>query len=614
VVKRGAIVPVVGIPLSYLKRFLGKDLQAGELIDIFHEIGISVDAVDTAVRFVCSSCGEISEALAPAQPLQCENCRRDFVKENADYKRLDPVEMFRLELLANRPDNFDAPGIARSIRGYLGIDKGLAAYGVKKSDYEVTVDPRLSSPGSYRPRIAAAVVTGVTLDEETVKSVMKLQENLHWALGRNRKFAAIGLYDLATIGKKIHYRAMADDEISFVPLACGGSVIDCAVSPKEILVQHAKGKAFAYLLEGFDRFPLLIDDGGVVLSMPPIINSQQTRVTKSTKGFFIDVTGFTQSTVEKVLSIIVTSLKDAMPSCELNAVNVRFPDGETIVTPQLEPETFTLDYGRCAALVGCEMAKETVIDCLKRMRFDAVDKGNHCDVIAPAYRADIRHEQDLIEDVAIAYGYGNLKPQQIGSFTAGMVLPAEAKKQQLREAMVSMGFLEIVTIMLTSEQRQFGALGMATPENRVIIDNPISTDQTMVRTELMAGLLEIIAANTSNELPQRLFETGEVAHVNAQGGVDESVALCAAVVDSKAGFSDIKAVLKNIMHEVGCEWKLEARDYPFYLGGRSAAINVGGVYVGHVGEVYPGVLDNFKISNPTAVFELDLLKMGIIGG
>lgn len=605
-------MPVVGIPLSYLERFLGKGRTARELIGIFHEIGISVDGIEQAQRFACAACGEVSEAVSPAMPRQCDACQREFVKEGADFARLEPVDMFRLELLANRPDNFDAAGIARSIKGYLGIEKGIPVYSVKKSDYEVIVDPRLSMRGSYRPCIACAVVTGVSLDDDTVKSVMKLQENLHWALGRNRKFGAIGLYDLNAIGKKVNYRAVANDEISFVPLACGGCAINEALSPKRILAEHSKGKAFAHLLEGFERFPLLIDEAGTVLSMPPIINSEKTRVTKATKGFFIDVTGLNMNTTEKVLNIIVTSLKDTMPACEIGAVTIRYPDNKVITTPRLESSTFTLDYGRCRTLLGYDLTKEQIIDCLKRMRFDAEDRGDYCDAFVPAYRADIRHEQDLIEDVAIAYGYKKLLPRKIQAFTTGSILPAEVKKQQVREAMVSMGFLEIVSIMLTSEQREFGKMGLPTPENRVIIDNPISTDQTIVRTGLTSGILEIIAANTSNELPQRLFETGETARVNEEGGVDESVALCAGVVDSKAGFSDIKSILKNIMHEVGREFSLEVRDFPFYLPGRSGAIIVDGREAGHVGEVHPRVLDDFKIPNPTALLELDLTKMGII--
>jgi phenylalanyl-tRNA synthetase beta chain len=412
----------------------------------------------------------------------------------------------------------------------------------------------------------------------------------------------------------VSYKAIADKEISFVPLACGGFTATGAMSPRHILAEHVKGKAFAHLLEGFERYPLLIDEKGTVLSMPPIINSEATRVTKATKNFFIDVTGLNMNTVEKTLNIIVTSLKDSMPACEIRSVTLTYPDKSVISTPRLGPSTFTLNYGRCAALLGCDLSKEGIIDCLLRMRFDALDKGDYCEVSAPCYRADIRHEQDLIEDVAIAHGYKNLTPRKLAAFTPGALLPAEVKKQQLREAMVSMGFLEIVSIMLTSEQREFVRLGLPTPENRIIIDNPISTDQTIVRTGLTSGILEIIAANTSNELPQRVFETGETAQVNGVGEVEESVALCAGIVDSKAGFSDIKSILKNIMHEVGRECTLEAKDLPMYLSGRSGLISVDGRVVGHVGEVHPRVLDDFKIPNPAALMEIDLSKMGIIGG
>jgi phenylalanyl-tRNA synthetase beta chain len=612
VVERGAIVPVVGIPLTYLKRFLGDKLSPGDLIDIFHEIGISVDGLETVRKTECLHCKEITECVPDAIPGQCDNCHREFAKEGADYKDLGLIDMFKLELLANRPDNFDAAGIARSVKGYLGIETGLVTYSAEKSEYEVTVDPNLSESGSYRPCIACAVVTGVSFDDDTVKSIMKLQENLHWALGRNRKFGAIGMYDLDAIGKKISYCAVADDEISFVPLACGGSKIDTKLSPRQILDLHPKGKAFAHLLKGFARFPLLIDDRGTVLSMPPIINSENTRVTKDTRKLFIDVTGLNMDTTGKMLNIIVTSLKDSMQECKIKTVAVHYPDKKTVNTPGLACEIFKLDYSHCSDILGYRLDAGQVIDCLKRMRFDARDTGDFCEVIAPCYRSDIRHEQDLIEDAAIAFGYKNLIPRKLEALTIGSILPVEAMKQNIREAMVSMGFLEIMSIMLTSEQREFVKLGLPVPVGRVIINNPISTDQTIVRTGLTAGIMEIIAANTGNELPQFLFETGETARVDEIGKVVENVLLCAGMVDSKVGFSNVKAVLKNMMHETGVEWKLEAKDLPFYLPGRAGSIWVKDKVVGHIGEIHPQVLDNFKISSPVALFELNLSEIGII--
>jgi len=465
---------------------------------------------------------------------------------------------------------------------------------------------------SYRPCIACAVVKNVSFDDDTIKSIMALQENLHWALGRNRKFAAIGLYDLTTIGKKIAYKAVTNSEISFIPLSCEGSIFTSTISPEEILKHHPKGKAFAHLLEGFIRFPLLIDDHNVVLSMPPIINSDTTRVSKTTRDLFIDVTGFDRGTIGNVLSIVVTSLKESMPNCSLYTVTIQYPD-DILVTPDLSTETVTLNYNACRSLVGCAVSNSGINECLQRMRFESQDAGDHCVVQVPCYRTDIRHEQDLIEDVAIAYGYGNLKPKKCKAFTTGKVLPAEHTKQQIREMLVAMGFLEIVSIMLTSEKREFGNLGMPVPADRVIIENPISSDQTIIRTGLAAGLLEIIAANTSNELPQRVFEVGETVRVSMDNGtVVEEIKLCAGIVHSKAGFSDIKSVLKNCMHEFGLSWILEPGTYPFHIQGRSASIIVNNSEIGSIGEIHPSILDSFKIPNPVVLLELNVSKLDII--
>ena len=185
-----------------------------------------------------------------------------------------------------------------------------------------------------------------------------------------------------------------------------------------------------------------------------------------------------------------------MQECKIKTVAVHYPDKKTVNTPGLACETFKLDYSHCSDILGYRLDAGQVIDCLKRMRFDARDTGEICEVTVPCYRSDIRHEQDLIEDAAIAFGYKNLIPRKLEALTIGSILPVEAMKQNIREAMVSMGFLEIMSIMLTSEQREFVKLGLPVPVDRVIINNPISTDQTIVRTGLTAGIMEIIAAKS----------------------------------------------------------------------------------------------------------------------
>jgi phenylalanyl-tRNA synthetase beta chain len=608
--QRGAVVPVVGIPLQYLRRFYKEDQGIDALVAVFHEMGCSVDGIESAQRRLCKGCGETTEYVPPQTADLCELCGREFKADGVDFEDADPVDVVRLELLANRPDNFDAPGIARSLNGYRGIQLGLPAYSAEPSGYEVTVDGTVSLKTSFRPHIACAIIRNVAFDDDTIKSLMKLQENLHWALGRNRKFGAIGVYDLKGLNTKIRYTAVKDDEIRFVPLNISGET--AAMSPCQILSSHPKGRDFAHLLEGFERYPLLIDETGAVLSMPPIINSESTRVKKNTTDLFIDVTGLNAAVPLTMLNILVTSIKEAVPQCRICSVKIKRPDREA-VTPSLEPLPFRMNFDACRSLVGQPLSNTRIIDCLKRMRYDARENGENADVLVPCYRSDIRHEQDLIEDVAIAYGYKNMAPRKIGAFTIGAILPAEKKKQEIREALVGLGFLEIVSIMLTSEEREFLRLALPIREDRVIIDNPISTDQTIVRTGLTSGIIEILANNTSNELPQRVFETGEVVFVDERSGAPiEHVSLCAGIVDSRAGFSDIKSVLKNLMNEIGFPWELKTNDCALYLTGRSGSIISGGVVVGHLGEVHPKVLDTFKISNPTVVMEINLTKLGFI--
>ena len=133
---------------------------------------------------------------------------------------------------------------------------------------------------------------------------MKLQENLHWGVGRDRKLASIGVYDLATITGPITYRTMDPDKEPFVPLGMPGK----KMTGRQILESHPKGMAYAELLADHKRYPVLVDSKGLVLSMPPIINSDETKVKKGTTRVFIDVTGISQAAVTKSLDTLVCSL------------------------------------------------------------------------------------------------------------------------------------------------------------------------------------------------------------------------------------------------------------------------------------------------------------------
>ena len=163
------------------------------------------------------------------------------------------------------------------------------------------------------------------VDETSLIAIMKLQENLHWGVGRDRKLSSIGVYDMATISGDIAYRTIDPDKEPFVPLGMPGK----KMTGRQILESHPKGMAYAELLQPLKRYPVLVDTKGQVLSMPPIINSDETKVKKGTTRVFIDVTGISKAAVTKSLDTLVSFARrdwrhdrDGLPSSTPTGRNV----------------------------------------------------------------------------------------------------------------------------------------------------------------------------------------------------------------------------------------------------------------------------------------------------
>ena len=134
---------------------------------------------------------------------------------------LDDVseDTIKVEYNPNRPDFSSPEGISRALKGYYDIETGLPTYELSDSGYHVNVDPKVNE---VRPYIVTAIVRDVQLDEEEVATLMNVQEDLHWAIGRGRKKVAIGVHDLDTIEPPFRYTAVAPDSMKFEPLQMPG--------------------------------------------------------------------------------------------------------------------------------------------------------------------------------------------------------------------------------------------------------------------------------------------------------------------------------------------------------------------------------------------------------
>lgn len=218
-----------------------------------------------------------------------------------DLEKIDHDTII-MEIFPNRPDLLSIEGFSRNLKGLLDVDFGLIKYSIKKSEVKLFVD---KSVEKVRPEISGAVIKNLQIDEKFLCSLMDLQEKLHLTHGRNRRKVAIGLHDFSKVKMPFFYKAVFPEEVFFVPLDMTEKL-----NLKEILEKHPKGKEYSFILKGKEKYPIILDSQQNVLSFPPIINAELTKISKETKEIFIDVTGTEKEAVEKALNILVTAIFD----------------------------------------------------------------------------------------------------------------------------------------------------------------------------------------------------------------------------------------------------------------------------------------------------------------
>ncbi len=513
---------------------------------------------------------------------------------------------WRIELQdTNRPDLWCTEGIARQFKTFL--TEKVPAYPFfttqTATEQTVEVDPKLEE---IRPVVGAFIARGVKVDNETLVQIIQTQEKLCEGYGHQRREAAMGVYDASAIKFPVHYRAVKPKEKKFVPLG-----FEEEMDLDAILAQHPKGQHYGHLIQGKPYYPILEDAEGMVLSLPPVINSRALgEVQIGDDNLFIEVTGYKIELVTLVLNIMAVNLADRgweiVPVCSNFPYDT--PLGRNLTIPYPLERKQEVTPAEVKKYLGLDLTGDQVCSLLTKYGITAGKKKSAIEAVCPPYRFDYMHPCDVIEDIAIAYGFNNFELLPPERFTVGGLSKQTLFSDRVRQELVGYGFQEVFSNVLLSREEVRNRFKIPDDSDLVEIDNFVSETYSVIRDRLLAMLLRVESKSTKALYPHAIFEVGEVAVFDpGQNHGSSTEEHTAALIASKdAGFSDIHAYLDALLYFLAKEYTLKAETYPYAIEGRSAAIFSGEKKIGEIAELHPEVLEAWGIEVPVCMFEINL--------
>lgn len=525
----------------------------------------------------------------------------DTVLETLPFVGLDIEDIdqdtIRVEYNPNRPDLSSDYGVARALRGLLGVEIGLPKLKlVGKSGLTIKVDNMVRK---IRPHIKALIARNGTLDDETLRQLISMQEDLHNGLGRRRRKASIGIHNLDAVRFPVTYKTASKDD-AFRPLDESSEF-----TIESILTNLDTGKKYGSILSEFERYPIIVDSVGTVLSLPPIINGDATKVIEDCSNLFVEITAIDQEVAEDILAIFAMTLYDA--GFQIWTVDIESGE-KKIETPQMHPKIISANMSYINNILGLTLNTKQVITCLKKSRLDAKAIRRKIICTIPRYRIDLFDPVDISEEVAIGFGVYNLEPKFPVSPTAGRRDYLSIYFNTIRETMIGLGMLETLSFLLTSREILYSAFGIS-GRGLLSVESSKSMEHEFLRDSLIPLLLYTLSNNIHEEYPQRLFEIGKTFHESSTI-IEEKWNIGAVIAHADAGYTEIKSSLQALLRSCfGKEATTRPSSNHMFMEGRCAEVVLDGKPVGVLGEIIPIALENLKLRVPVAAFEIDLLSI-----
>lgn len=493
----------------------------------------------------------------------------------------------------NLPYLWCVEGLARFFRGVLGIERGLPKIKFADSNFKVVVD---SSVKKLRPYIATFVADGKVIDNYLLEQLIQFQEKFCEGYGRKRAKVSIGLYSNKRIKFPIHYKAVQKDSVEFVPLE-----MKSRLKLSQILKQHSKGKQYGWIIQNMPNYPILVDDTDAVLSLVPIINSNHTgKLVIGNKELMFEATGTDEDSVNLAANIFAQNLYDR--GFKIHGMTVEYGN-KKVKSPVSFKEKVKFDREQVKSLVGLDLNQAATKKLLEKARYDV----SGYTVTVPDYRRDILHVFDVIEDIAIMYGFDKIESSPLTSYTVGSSTEMNMFVDKARELAVGLGFQEILSPVLSNKtvlEEKMEALNTGLVE----IENVMSETYSAVRNWLTPILMEVLSKNKHRDFPQKIFEQG-IVNIRAGNKILSKESLALAISNTTADYTEIKQAADGILKSFGLTYSVKPSENSTFMTGRGGTLEVKGKVVGIIGEISPKVLINWQLEMPTTVLEIDLSEI-----
>ena len=589
-------MPTIIVKRDALFKAIGQSFTDEDFEDLCFEFGIELDEVTSE-----------KEMYKNEQKKEGEN--------------LSSEVLYKIEVAANRYDLLCLEGLALALRIFLNKQK---MPDIKPLNILPDNERQLivyDSVKEVRPIGLCAILRDINFTDEMLKNFMDLQDKLHNNICRGRKLVSMGTHDLDTVKGPFMYKALKPEHIHFVPLNREEEVNGDGLM--SILKDDPKLGKYLYLLEGKERYPVMMDSNGVIMSLPPIINSQHTKMTLNTHNVLIDITGLDYTKCNIVLNTLIAMFsiycKNPFTVEEINVINNETKEGK--MYPDLAPRIFNVDFNYLKTITGIyDILPENVIPLLERMELKAkILSPNEIEVSTPITRSDILHPCDIAEDLAISYGYNNIKKELTKTKTHGVQQPYNKLADLFRNEMAMGGYVEFLTMALLSHKDMFTNLLKEEKDDKTVqILYSKTKEFEYIRSSLIPGILKSIEGNKANQLPFKIFEISDVVltdETNEVGAVNRRK-LCFAYTNTTSAMEIVQGMVDLLMKKIGLIFNCDKKDKHYtikksnneiFFEDRQAEIFIlDDIKVGIYGIVHPKVIKNFGIKNPVTLCEIDL--------